>query len=158
MTSPDGITWTSRSASEASDWGSVTWSPELGLFVAVADFAATNKVMTSKSMFQRYASDVTASRALDTTYTNADSRTMTVRATVRCIVTVAGGNAYVQGKSDAADPPTTAASGIVGIEAGLLSENNSFEIVFDVAPGMKYRIVSSVTNGTATKGNWFETR
>ena len=157
MTSPDGITWTSRSSSEVSSWRSVTWSPELGIFVAVA-YSGTNLVMTSKSMFQKYASDVTASRALDTTYTNADSRTMTVRATVKCIVTVAGGNAYVQGKSDAADPPTTAASGIVGIEAGLLSENNSFEIVFGVAPGMNYQIESSVTNGTATLGTWSETR
>ena len=38
--------WTSRTASEASSWRSVTWSPELGIFVAVAN-AGTNQVMTS---------------------------------------------------------------------------------------------------------------
>jgi len=53
MTSPDGITWTSRSASEASSWYSVAWSPELGLFVAVAS-SGTNRVMTSESMLRVY--------------------------------------------------------------------------------------------------------
>jgi len=39
-------TWTARSASEANSWNSVTWSPELGLFVAVSS-SGTNQVMTS---------------------------------------------------------------------------------------------------------------
>ncbi len=38
--------WTSRSASEASSWFSVAWSPELGIFVAVA-LAGTNQVMST---------------------------------------------------------------------------------------------------------------
>lgn len=100
----------------------------------------------------------TASRNLDVTYTNTDStRTLEVAATVRCAITLGGGNAYAQGFSDDATPPVTAASGIVGIQTGLLSENNSFQLVFKVAPGKKYIITSSATNGTVTKGNWFET-
>ena len=48
MTSPDGITWTARSASENSYWMSVCWSPELSIFVAVANSGTgTNRVMTS---------------------------------------------------------------------------------------------------------------
>ncbi|MBI4137000.1 LysM peptidoglycan-binding domain-containing protein, partial [Candidatus Roizmanbacteria bacterium] len=46
MTSPDGFTWTARSAAEANTWSGVTWSPELNLFVAVSA-AGTNRVMTS---------------------------------------------------------------------------------------------------------------
>ena len=34
MTSPDGITWTARSAAEANNWNSVTYGN--GLFVAVS--------------------------------------------------------------------------------------------------------------------------
>ena len=44
-TSPDGITWTSRTI-PSSAWRSVTWSPELSLFVAVAS-SGTNRVATS---------------------------------------------------------------------------------------------------------------
>ncbi len=44
MTSPDGITWTARTAAEANSWSEVTYGS--GLFVAVsAD--GTNRVMTS---------------------------------------------------------------------------------------------------------------
>jgi hypothetical protein len=101
-------------------------------------------------------SDVTSGRALNTTYTNGGSALL-VSATVRCAVTLAGGNAYAQGKSDGSAPPTTVASGKVGIEAGLLGEDNSFELVFVVAPGLNYRIDSAATNGTVTLGVWFET-
>ncbi|MCB9814238.1 hypothetical protein H6784_02355 [Candidatus Nomurabacteria bacterium] len=44
MTSPDGITWTARAASEANSWTSVTYGN--GLLVAVAQ-TGTNRVMTS---------------------------------------------------------------------------------------------------------------
>jgi hypothetical protein len=47
MTSPDGITWTARSAAEANTWRALAWSSELGLFCAVADQSGTNRVMTS---------------------------------------------------------------------------------------------------------------
>ena len=98
----------------------------------------------------------TANRAVNTTYTNTGGRSRIVTATFRCAITVAAGNAYVQGKSDSSTPPTTIATGKVGIEAGLLNEDNSFQISFIVAPEMKYRIDSTLTNGTATLGNWFE--
>ncbi len=44
LTSPDGITWTARTAAEANYWTSVTYGN--GLFVAVAN-SGTNRVMTS---------------------------------------------------------------------------------------------------------------
>ncbi len=100
--------------------------------------------------------DVTASRVLNTTYTAPATRSVMVHATVRCAITLAGGNAYVQGKSDSSSPPTTVASGIVGIQAGLLNEDNSFQISFVVAAGVNYRIDSATTNGTTTLGKWFE--
>jgi cytoskeletal protein CcmA (bactofilin family) len=46
MTSPDGLNWTTRTANYDSTWTSVCWSPELGIFVAVAN-AGTQRVMTS---------------------------------------------------------------------------------------------------------------
>jgi hypothetical protein len=46
MTSPDGTNWTARTAPEDNTWKSVTWSPQLNLFVAVAS-SGTNRVMTS---------------------------------------------------------------------------------------------------------------
>jgi hypothetical protein len=47
ITSPDGITWTVRTAPEANvAWSSVCWSPALSLFVAVAA-SGTDRVMTS---------------------------------------------------------------------------------------------------------------
>jgi hypothetical protein len=45
-TSPDGITWTARTASESNSWYGVAWSPELNLFCAVST-SGTNRVMTS---------------------------------------------------------------------------------------------------------------
>lgn len=44
MTSPDGITWTSRSAATNAPWYAITWASELDLLVAVA---ASGAVMTS---------------------------------------------------------------------------------------------------------------
>ena len=44
MTSPDGITWTARSAAEANQWNSVTYGNNI--FVAVAN-EGTRRVMTS---------------------------------------------------------------------------------------------------------------
>lgn len=37
ITSPDGITWTLRAAPVIADWKSVVWSPQIGIFCAVAD-------------------------------------------------------------------------------------------------------------------------
>lgn len=46
ITSPDGITWTTR-ACASNNWHGVCWSPELGLFCAVANSGVGNRVMTS---------------------------------------------------------------------------------------------------------------
>lgn len=99
----------------------------------------------------------TAARALNTTYTNTTAHPLQVVATIRAVVTTAGGAATAQAKSDAATPPATIASGIVGLQVGLLNEDNSATVSFIVAPGMNYRIDSVATNGTVTLGEWFET-
>ncbi len=44
MTSPDGTTWTARTAAEANQWQSVTYGN--GLFAAVAS-TGTNRMMSS---------------------------------------------------------------------------------------------------------------
>jgi hypothetical protein len=46
MTSPDGITWTTRACPD-NEWYGLAWSPELSLFVAVARTGTGNRVMTS---------------------------------------------------------------------------------------------------------------
>ena len=75
---------------------------------------------------------------------------------MRCVISAAPGQAFVQGKADTSTPPTTEASGIVGIQAGLLGENNSHEVNFYVLPGNKYRIDKTEVTGTVTLGKWFE--
>jgi len=52
MTSPDGITWSSTNVTGVPDnsWYDVCWSPELGLFVAVA-YDGSNRIMTSYDGF-----------------------------------------------------------------------------------------------------------
>lgn len=103
--------------------------------------------------------DATASRALDTTYTNSNAaRSILVMATIRCVATLGAGNAYVQAKADTSAPPTTVVSGLVGIQSGLLNEDNTYQICFVVPAGtnQNYRIDSSVTNGTTTLHKWFE--
>jgi hypothetical protein len=47
MTSPDGVTWTSQTSAADNAWRSVAWSPELGLFCAVASSGTGDRVMTS---------------------------------------------------------------------------------------------------------------
>lgn len=46
FTSPDGVTWTTQTASQANTWKAVVWSPSLSLLVAVAS-DGVNRVMTS---------------------------------------------------------------------------------------------------------------
>ncbi|MFZ2524420.1 MAG: hypothetical protein WAW87_03805, partial [Candidatus Ferrigenium altingense] len=115
------------------------------------------KVLPPRGRRKRQSVSATVARALNTTYANPSPNSpLMVIATVRCIITVAGGNAYVQGKADASSPPTTVASGIVGVESGLLNEEGTFQIMFVVPQGCNYRLDSSVTNGTATLGTWME--
>ena len=132
-----------------------------GESIWLAPFYSSNLVKVNPAGFGRKRQhqnwNITASRALNTTYTNpSPDRSLLVMATVRCAITVAAGNAYVQGKADTSTPPTTVASGIVGIQAGLLNEDNTFQICFVVSQGMNYRIDSAVTNGTVILGTWFE--
>ena len=47
MTSPDGITWTSRTPAANRAWQAVCWSPSLNLFAAVCVSGTGNRVMTS---------------------------------------------------------------------------------------------------------------
>jgi hypothetical protein len=104
----------------------------------------------------QYRAATTPARALNTTYTNTSTSTLLVHLTIRCAVTVAGGSAYAQALMDTETPPTTPASGLVGIEAGLLDEDNSFQMVFLVNPGGTYFVDTTTTNGTVTLGTWFE--
>ena len=46
-TSPDGITWTTRTTPINASWVSVCWSPELRLFCAVANSGIGSDIMTS---------------------------------------------------------------------------------------------------------------
>ena len=46
-TSMAGRNWTIRTSAADNSWYSVCWSPELGLFVAVASSGTGNRVMTS---------------------------------------------------------------------------------------------------------------
>jgi hypothetical protein len=46
FTSPDGTTWTTRTASQANNWRAIAWSHSLSLLVAVSN-NGTNRVMTS---------------------------------------------------------------------------------------------------------------
>lgn len=47
MTSPDGIAWTAQTGPAGLVSQDITWSPGLGLFVAVGTGGATNRIMTS---------------------------------------------------------------------------------------------------------------
>lgn len=47
MSSPDGITWTQRTAGSAENWGAVVWHDSAGLFIAVGSPAVVSNWMTS---------------------------------------------------------------------------------------------------------------
>ena len=120
-------------------------------------WTATSKIVSISYYFLITQIDVTNSRSLNTTYINNDpNRTMHVVATIRCTITLLSGNAYAQGKSDSSTPPTTEASGIVGVEVGVVS-TSVFELSFYVLPGKNYIINKSETNGTVAIVKWFET-
>ncbi len=98
-------------------------------------------------------------RVLGTTYTNSSAtHGILVMATVRCAATSPDGVATAQAKQDTSTPATTVASGIVGIQDGLLAEDVTVQLVFWVPPGtsQKYQIDKVETNGTVTLGSWFE--
>jgi hypothetical protein len=157
MTSPDGITWTIRSSAVDNMWLSVTYGN--GLFVAVSSDGTGNHVMTSGVPLLdtlRCPSVTVPTRTLNTTYANTSGRSILVTTTFRCAVTTLNGNAYAIAKAAQASPPTTAISGNVGIQTGLLNEDATFQLCFVVVPGLNYRVDSVATNGTVTLGSWFE--
>jgi hypothetical protein len=47
MTSPNGITWTTRVSAADNNWFGITWSPELSIFVVVSNTGTGNRIMTS---------------------------------------------------------------------------------------------------------------
>jgi hypothetical protein len=47
MTSPDGISWSSRSSAADNAWTSLCWSPQRELLVAAASSGTGNRIMTS---------------------------------------------------------------------------------------------------------------
>ena len=101
--------------------------------------------------------DVTASRAVNTTYSNlTTASSMLVMITARCATTLASGVAWMQAKSDTATNPSTVVSGIVGTQVGLLNEDNSFQLVFAVGTNSYYNVTTSTANGTVTLGRWYE--
>lgn len=102
--------------------------------------------------------DVTGQREKNTTYTNTNTNGngMMILSTWRCTVTTLGGVATAQAKSDTASPPTEIASGVVGVQAGLLNEDNTFQLAFFVEPGATYRVDTVETAGVVTKDKWFE--
>lgn len=101
--------------------------------------------------------DVTASRALNSTYSNlTTASSMLVMVTSRCAISLASGVAWMQAKSDTATNPSTVVSGIVGIQAGLLNEDNSYQVVFPVGTSSYYSVSTSTSNGSVTLGRWVE--
>lgn len=103
-----------------------------------------------------YRTASTPARAVNTTYTNVSVSTLLVHLTLRCVATLGAGQAYAQALMDTATPPTTPASGLVGIQTGLLGEDNTYQLVFLVNPGGTYRVNTTAVNGTVTLGTWFE--
>lgn len=117
----------------------------------------TNTVANIGSVVQPSQSKLTTTRALNTTYAGSSTKSTLVMVTVRCSISLAAGMATAQAKSDGTTTPTTIASGIVGIQTGLMGEDNSFQISFTVAAGMNYRLDTTATNGAVVLGEWFET-
>lgn len=117
------------------------------------------KINESQVNYPRIPVDLTASRLLNTTYTNFD-QTRSLMVIVSCICAngaVAGQTVRFTVKADTAVPPVTPVSPEVGLFAGLASESNIFATVGIVAPGFNYR-VDSTTSGASvvTLDKWFE--
>ena|SRR3990167_6237407 len=108
------------------------------------------------SLAHKSFTDVTGSRALATTYANGGTASLLCFVNVRCAITVAAGSAWFQAIADNGAPPTTVVSGVVGIQSGLLSEDNTFMCLFVVGTSLNYRVNTTNSNGTTTLNSWFE--
>jgi hypothetical protein len=115
--------------------------------LSTCTLASTNKSYTSQA----------GSRLLNTVYANTSTATsLMVMATVRCAISATTGTAYVQALADTSSPPTTSASGIVGIQAGLNGEDNTYQLCFVVGTNTNYIVTSTNSSGTTTLGSWYE--
>lgn len=100
--------------------------------------------------FIQSVNDVTASRALTTTYTNNSGRTLYVIVTMQHSITVANGSAFVTGV-------VVGISAVIsGILQGAAGHQTYQECVFFVPPGATYRVNTQVVNGTNTMTSWIE--
>lgn len=96
------------------------------------------------------------SRTLGTAYQNTSVKPLLILISVQCAISLAGGQAFIIGNSDANNPPTTEL-GRVGIESsGLLNETNTFQLVLIVRPNEYYKVNKTETNGTVTVQKWTE--
>ncbi|MDD3813312.1 MAG: hypothetical protein PHZ02_01590 [Desulfocapsaceae bacterium] len=96
-------------------------------------------------------SNVTASKSLNTLYNNYNSESMEVFVTARVQISLGGGIGYFWGNASG-----NYASGKVGIESGLMSEDNTLQLVFIVPPNSNYTVDSSQTNAVVTLEDWRE--
>lgn len=99
----------------------------------------------------------TATRALNTTYTNFDkTRSLMVFASIGCFGGAAGGFAGANLLTDTATPPVTIMSSI-GLSPGLINEVNEFELFGIIRPQFNYRIGTTTTGtGALAIGRWIE--
>jgi len=95
--------------------------------------------------------NVTAVRSLDTSYINSNSRSINVFVTAKAQITADNGTAIFFGNST-----TGQLSGKIGIESGLLGQNDTSRLIFVVAPNSDYTINSSANNGSVTLEDWRE--
>ena len=129
--------------------------PGMPIFLA-GEVAEENTYIVMPPAASSVATKQTASRSLNTAFQNTTGRPLMIQATARCNITLGAGTAFMQGKSDATATPAVIASGIVGIQAGLIGEDNTFQISFVVAPAAFYQISSTAVNGGVVLGEWFE--
>lgn len=100
-------------------------------------------------------------RALDTVYTNSGARPILVWGSVECSVKAGGDVAYVELKTDAANPPVTVVQ-LVGVDwqTGAITDTQTYHHGFYmvVQPGHKYELVTTqVLTGVTTLTYWNET-
>lgn len=97
-------------------------------------------------------SNVNASRAVDTLYTNTSGKVMLVLVSFQCTTGATGtSNAYAGLQVDGATVTRA------GLESGLANENNTYSLVAAVPPGSTYKLLTVVTGtGAVAKNGWIE--
>jgi hypothetical protein len=128
MTSPDGITWTSRTSAANNSWYSVTYGD--GLFVAVSTDGTGNRVMTSGNFLTAPAFTLSAST---------ESRTVNTAATGFTINSTGG---TIASFSISATPPGMSFNTTTGALTGTPST---------VATATTYTITATNASGSTTQ-------